>query len=332
MDDLDQLAGRVEDLKGREAQLRVALVAAGDLLDGRANEARSSVASLRQEFAALREVAPAEGPLHKQLAYLKEVAQVRRAVDAVVPADATVLVVSKGDEDLLSLGGRRAWHFPRGEGGVYAGHYPANGADAVAHLEALRADGAGYLALPSAAFWWLDHYPEFRRHLESRCTRVHGDGHCQVYRLAPAAADADRNGPAAGRDLYREMVGEVRAAVRRAMPTGAVVLVVSKGDDELVRLGGCEGWHFPKAEDGAYTGHHPADAAEAVVHLERLRARGADFLLFPNTAYWWLTYYRGLRDHLDTHYRRVRADEWCILYDLSGGLLARLLGRSRGRG
>ena len=32
-----------------------------------------------------------------------------------------------------------AWHFPQTADGVYAGHYPATGEAAIAHLESLRA-------------------------------------------------------------------------------------------------------------------------------------------------------------------------------------------------
>jgi hypothetical protein len=98
--------------------------------------------------------------------YRRDVMQIREVVQTTVPHDATVLVVSKGDEALLELDGRRAWHFPQGDGGGFAGHYPANDAEAIAHLEALRAKGAGYLLFPRAAFWWLDHFKGFRRHLE----------------------------------------------------------------------------------------------------------------------------------------------------------------------
>ena len=45
-----------------------------------------------------------------------------------MPLEATVMVVSKGDDELLKLGGRRALHFPQNEAGEYAGHYPADSA------------------------------------------------------------------------------------------------------------------------------------------------------------------------------------------------------------
>jgi hypothetical protein len=109
---------------------------------------------------------PASSPFHS----LQSEAQrgVQNEVQRAIPASSTVLVVSKGDEELLSLGGRTAWHFPRSEDGEYAGHYPADSAEAIAHLESLRSQGAEFLLFPEPAFWWLDHYGAFREYLASR--------------------------------------------------------------------------------------------------------------------------------------------------------------------
>jgi hypothetical protein len=73
--------------------------------------------------------------------YLRLVRRARELADGVVAPDTTVLVVSKGDDDLLQLEVRRAWHFPRAAETGYAGHYPADGAAAIVQLEALRAEG-----------------------------------------------------------------------------------------------------------------------------------------------------------------------------------------------
>ena len=97
--------------------------------------------------------------------YAESVDRLRQAVAANVPDSATVLVVSRGDDELLRLGGRTAWHFPRDDGGGWAGHYPADDGEAVRHLEALRAEGAGYVVLPATGLWWLDHYPALRDRL-----------------------------------------------------------------------------------------------------------------------------------------------------------------------
>jgi len=98
--------------------------------------------------------------------YVQQVLRLRTAVNAQLPADATVIMVSRGDEALVRLGPRRAWHFPQDEAGTYAGNYPATSAVAIAQLEQLRAKGGDYLVFPLAALWWLDHYPAFKRHLE----------------------------------------------------------------------------------------------------------------------------------------------------------------------
>ena len=42
-----------------------------------------------------------------------------------------MLVVSRGDDELLALDGRRGVHFPHEEPGVYAGHYPVDSAAAI---------------------------------------------------------------------------------------------------------------------------------------------------------------------------------------------------------
>jgi GT2 family glycosyltransferase len=117
---------------------------------------------------------------------------------------------------------------------------------------------------------------------------------------------------------YLELRERVRAIVRGALPQGATVGVVSRGDDELLRLDGLQAWHFPQIEDGSYAGYYPADGAEAVLQVERLRARGANFLLFPRTAFWWLDHYNGLRWHLEHKYELVSGDDSCVVFALSG--------------
>lgn len=94
--------------------------------------------------------------------------RVRALVSTVLPAGARVLVISKGDDDLLQLDGRIGKHFPQGPGGVYAGHHPADSAEAIGHLERLRVQGADFLLIPASSFWWMHHYGDFRKHLESQ--------------------------------------------------------------------------------------------------------------------------------------------------------------------
>jgi hypothetical protein len=122
---------------------------------------------------------------------------------------------------------------------------------------------------------------------------------------------------AASRREYSELVEEVRAGIRAHVPSGAVVLVASKGDEDLVRLEGYRGWHFPRDEWGSYAGHHPASSVEAIGHLRHLYEQGARYLVFPATAAWWLDHYRELADMLASSHRLVVAQEGvCRIYEL----------------
>jgi GT2 family glycosyltransferase len=173
--DLVDLRQRVSELEsivnGREPETPVRL---DDRLLRAVEELQSSVYDLRADS----DPAKAE--------YGRLVRRVQEAVRESVPMDSTVLVASKGDNDLLKLYGRESWHFPRTETGVYAGYYPKCDLSAIAHLETLRARGAEYLVLPSTAFWWLDHYPRFKAHVEDRYLRVvreEDDDVCKIFEL-----------------------------------------------------------------------------------------------------------------------------------------------------
>lgn len=116
---------------------------------------------------------------------------------------------------------------------------------------------------------------------------------------------------------YTELVQWIQGVVADVVPHGATVLMVSKGDDMLLQLEGRYGWHFPQQGDGRYSGHHPADSAEAIAHLEALRAKGADYLVFPSIASWWLDYYSDFRRYLECCYRVVaHEDNGCLIFAL----------------
>lgn len=116
---------------------------------------------------------------------------------------------------------------------------------------------------------------------------------------------------------YRDMARRIRDIVRQTLPEDATVSVVSKGDDELLRLYGRSARHFPSDSDGRYPGYYPKGDTVAVLQLEGERAGGSEFLLIPSSSLWWLDHYRGFRSHLESHYREVvRQDDVCRIYDL----------------
>jgi hypothetical protein len=98
---------------------------------------------------------------------------------------------------------------------------------------------------------------------------------------------------------------ELRSAIRRTTPAGAVVAVVSRGDAALLELAHRTGWHFPQAQGGEYAGFHPATSEDAIEQLDRARRRGAQFLAFPRTSLWWLEHYEDFARHLHAHHRLV---------------------------
>jgi hypothetical protein len=117
--------------------------------------------------------------------------------------------------------------------------------------------------------------------------------------------------------FYRELVTRVREAAESKIPRGSSVLVVSKGDPTLVDLKDRTAFHFPQAPDGRYAGHHPADSNDAIQQLEELKNKGARYLLFPQTSFWWLDYYADLQSHLQNQYWQIWSDPDCIIYQLS---------------
>jgi GT2 family glycosyltransferase len=107
--------------------------------------------------------------------YARMVGRVQAEIRSRIPVGETVVVVSKGDEALIDLNGRKGWHFPQNQSGGYSGHHPPDGATAVAELEHLRSTGSRWFVLPQTAAWWLEHYPDLRLHLQMRYRQVFVD-------------------------------------------------------------------------------------------------------------------------------------------------------------
>lgn len=131
----------------------------------------------------------------------------------------------------------------------------------------------------------------------------------------PAAPPRD-DAIAEKKRLYTQLVQRVRERVRERLPREARVLVISRGDDDLLQLFGRQAGHFPQEEQGVYAGHHPPDAAAAIDHLVALESAGWDHLLIPATAFWWLEHYVGFRAHLARSYAVAHRDDDCAIYAL----------------
>lgn len=136
--------------------------------------------------------------------------------------------------------------------------------------------------------------------------------------IAARAAEVVRIDADLQRLQYDQLVQRVAAAIEASIPARSIVLVVSKGDPQLTRLHRRVGWHFLQTADGVYAGHHPASSSAAIEALERLRAKGAAYLVVPQTAFWWFEHYADFKRHLDNRFQAVaRDDRSCVIYALT---------------
>ena len=115
--------------------------------------------------------------------YQELVSRVQHTIDATLPYDANVLVVSRGDDDLLTLAGRTASHFPNTPDGLYAGYHPRDSTEAIEHLEKNRQEGSQFLVIPASMLWWLEYYPEFAGHMARHYPFSEHEGACLIYQL-----------------------------------------------------------------------------------------------------------------------------------------------------
>lgn len=206
---------------------------------------------------------------------LKE--RVRETANAMIPRNATVLVVSRGDEELLRIGPRRALHFPQDEFGRYAGYHPQDSDAAIGVLESMRARGGEYLLLPSTAFWWLDYYEGFRDHLERNYPPIVSADDCIVFELAAtgvqtAAADADIRTVSAATSS-RQLAGPLDELLRALLPADASIAVVTRDASQLPSFGDCRAVSPPDGANGL------------LAVLEEAGAGGAEFLVIPAGSY-----------------------------------------------
>ena len=181
--DLDALAGRVDSVLQSE-----------DWIQSKLYDLNLSLAALVRASpgTASEDETGSIAPPTPDPAYYETVRRIRETVRSALPRDATVVVVSKGDQGLLDLYGRRGWHFPQASSGEYLWYYPPDGPSVIAQLETLRIKGAQYLLFPEPAFWWLDRYPEFSSHLYNHYPVVVEDEKaCVIFALEESFATLD---------------------------------------------------------------------------------------------------------------------------------------------
>src|SRR5207247_277603 len=136
----------------------------------------------------------------------------------------------------------------------------------------------------------------------------------QIEKISPSSNGCRTEEQAA----YHRVLRRIRATVTKATPVEASVLVINKGDPALLKLPRRQGWPFPQSSNGSHAGYHPKSSTAAIAQLETLRAKGAQYLVLPVFSFWWLSYYRLFREHIESRYRLVlRDEETCLVFELS---------------
>lgn len=179
--------------------------------------------------------------------YRDRVDRIRAQVRATVPEGSRVLVITRGDESLLRLERRQGEHFPQTQTGLYAGHYPSDGDEAVAQLEELRAAGAEYLVIPAEASWWLEHYPELRSVLETEGELVLSDPQtASIYALTSAVACP--GGHSAELEAAR-IAPPIASLLRALLPDRAGVVLIGPSA-EVIEIDDRPCWRLPAEPAG----------------------------------------------------------------------------------
>lgn len=116
---------------------------------------------------------------------------------------------------------------------------------------------------------------------------------------------------------YQQLVEDIHRVAQATVPIGSTVAVISKGDALLLNFDSRNGWHFPQNNEGRYAGYYPVCSSAAIAHLESLRARGAQYLLIPSSAFWWFEHYQGFGHHLTQRYHLLKyLEDTCAIYCL----------------
>jgi hypothetical protein len=139
----------------------------------------------------------------------------------------------------------------------------------------------------------------------------------EIELLTSALCEARSGGATASAPDYRRTLDELRLAAAACIPQGSTVAVASRGDDAALELHGLRAWHFPRAADGAWSAQYPADGAGAVARLAAVQREGAQFLVLPWSAFWWLESYPALAAHLDRQATLIHRDAACAIYRLA---------------
>ena len=130
-------------------------------------------------------VAVPNEPFPHAFDWMHRLRQATKEMASVVPAGATFLLVDQALFGSTFSSAGRCIPFPERDGQYWG--FPVDDRSAIDELERLRQVGASFVVFTWPAFWWLDHYSDFHRHLRSNFPCVLQDDQLVIFDLRPIA-------------------------------------------------------------------------------------------------------------------------------------------------
>src|SRR6266480_3351369 len=227
-------------------------------------------------------VEPLVSARRKELAIARSLVKIGRRT---LPPGGVVSVMSKAYDDLPSLAGHQVWAFPDRSGRQAQRHF-ASGSAGSAEAPWIGAGGVYEFRLSGGATQ--------NKLIASVTVTQNATG---FYPPLPGA-EARKNGA---------FIEASPNPVPMGTKSGKTTITWSTGD-------GSKG--VIHVTEKSLQAHYPPNGCEAIAHLEKLRAKGGEFLLAPRSAFTFFERYPDLKEYLDHRYRVVKNDELCRIYDL----------------
>ena|ERR1051326_1697197 len=134
---------------------------------------------------------------------------------------------------------------------------------------------------------------------------------------ASARHAAERAGGITGAEHWAQALQHATAEILELVPAGGALILVN--DDQWGNESELNSRKvIPFLEHGGHYWGPPDNDQTAIQELERLRAAGAGHIVFAWPSFWWLDYYSGFREHLQSHYPCLLSNQRLVVFGLKG--------------
>lgn len=199
-----------------------------------------------------------------------------------LPANATVAIATGGRTELLKLGSRRAWHFPQ--------------ADSPNPGRLFQQGAQGTVEVP-----WIEAGMRYEFRLFGGMTNSTELAALSVVGVSTSEPKPD-SPPAPAHSAYLSASPNPVPAPNRF---GRTTISWNTGDGSDGRIYLSQG--------GTYDDSRPLESNDAVRRLEAIREKGAQYLILPATAFWWLEKYPIFAEYLNAKYPTIVSENNCCM-------------------